>query len=59
MNVMCNVIIDCDFGIDDSLVLLLVFKLLVFNVIGIIIVCGNVLIYIGVENVLKILDLVD
>lgn len=49
-----KVIIDCDLGIDDFLVIFLVLNLLELEVIGIIICCGNVLVNIGVENVLKI-----
>jgi purine nucleosidase len=59
MNAKRNVIIDCDPGIDDSLALMLAIASKKMNILGITVVCGNVPVKTGAENVLKILKLMD
>ena len=54
-----NVILDCDPGIDDSLALMLALASSELEIIGITVVCGNVPTSIGIENVFKILKLMN
>ncbi|BCJ94048.1 nucleoside hydrolase [Anaerocolumna cellulosilytica] len=59
MNAKSKVIIDCDPGIDDSLALMLAITSKEMHILGITVVCGNVPVETGAENVLKILKLMD
>lgn len=52
-----KVIIDCDPGIDDALAIMLALRSKELEVVGITIVCGNVPTSMGVENALKVLNL--
>lgn len=56
MNAKENVIIDCDPGIDDSLALMMVLAGEKLNVMGITVVCGNVPVKEGVQNVFRVLE---
>ncbi len=56
MNAKRNVIIDCDPGIDDTLALMLALKSPKLDVKGITVVCGNVPVELGVQNVFRILE---
>lgn len=55
MNAKRKVIIDCDPGIDDTLALMLALKSPELDIVGITVVCGNVPVELGVENVYKLL----
>ncbi len=50
---------DVDTGVDDSLALLYALQKPEFEIVGIATVCGNVEAWLGAENTLKILDLVN
>ena len=54
-----KVIIDCDPGIDDTLALLYALASPELDVQAITVVCGNVPVEIGVENVFKCLEKVN
>lgn len=56
---MRKVIIDCDPGIDDTLALSLAVKSPDIEVVAITVVCGNVPVDIGTQNVLKCLERCD
>ncbi|MDU1988299.1 MAG: nucleoside hydrolase, partial [Enterococcus faecalis] len=56
---MQKVIIDCDPGIDDTLALLYALASPELDVQAITVVCGNVPVEIGVENVFKCLEKVN
>ena len=54
-----KVIIDCDPGIDDTLALMLALGSPELDIVGITVVCGNVPVNKGAENVLKVLSWFD
>ncbi len=56
MNARRKVIIDCDPGIDDTLALMLALKSPELEVVGITVVCGNVPVELGVQNVFRVLE---
>ena len=59
MNAKRKIIIDCDTGIDDALALMLALASPELEVIGITAVCGNVPVDIGVENIRKVLNVMN
>lgn len=59
MNAKRKIIIDCDTGIDDALALMLALASPDLEVIGITAVCGNVPVDIGVENIRKVLNVMN
>ena len=54
-----KIIIDCDPGIDDTLALMLALCSPELNIAGITVVCGNVPVHKGAQNVLKVLKWFD